>query len=203
MKSFNEFLDESSISRVWNHTQNRNVGIITAHRGEMSDDEKLHANRNLEADIRDKKKGGGFGFIHVKGRYIENRGTPTERTVEHEHSYVVTSPANDGGKLKGFLNKAGAKYGQESVVWKPHDRPNASFLYTSPTKDHKVGDEEDQGPFHPRKIKDYHSRLMHSNKSFSFAHDDEVKEETVPELEYSFWRNMSPLMMGRERLIEF
>ena len=187
-------MSEASIGRVYSHTKNRNVGIITAHRGDYTSDEKLAANRNLEADIRQS----GLGFIHVKGRYIEGKGTPKERIVDAEHSYLVTSDKNDGGKLKGFLKSNGAKYKQDSVLWKPHDRKNASFLYTSKVADRNPGDEENVGPFHPMRVGEYHSRLIHKKRDFSFAEEAEANV-----IEYSFWRNLSPISMGREKHAEF
>ena len=105
MKTFKTLLDESSLGRVLQHTKGRNIGMITAHRGENSAEENNARNKELEGHIRK----AGFGFIKVKGRYIENHGTPEARAVD-EHSYlVVGKKGDDGGHLLGFWKRHGEK----------------------------------------------------------------------------------------------
>jgi len=195
LKTFKTHLNESSLARIKQHVLNRNIGIITANRGESSAEENLTKNRNLEKDIRK----AGHGFIHVKGRYIENRGTPKEKTVDSEHSYIVVgNKGDDRGALRGFLLHHGQKYGQESTLYKPHNSTTAKFLHTKadPSKHINVGDEEDIGHFHPEKIGDYHSSLLHKKKgSFSFA------EDVV--LEYKFLVNKTPITFHKGELTEF
>jgi len=61
-------LDEAarrSLSRVSEHVKGRNIGIITAHRGEFTAAENNERNKSLGHDIRKH----GLGFIHVRGRY--------------------------------------------------------------------------------------------------------------------------------------
>jgi len=102
MQRFTQYLNEASLSRVYLHTQNRNVGIITAHRGENSALENAAKTANLKADIRQH----GLGFIPIKCRYIEDKGLPTEKRM-HDKSFLVTTHPNDNGLLKGFLEKHG------------------------------------------------------------------------------------------------
>lgn len=199
--------NESSLGRVHQHVQNKNVGIITAQREDMKkvnlsydgktdtrkmiwDHDKIKAaNRKLEDDIRRH----GMGFIHVKGRYPEGKGTPDEKMVDCEHSYMIHAHPEHKEALKSFLLKHGNKYNQDSVIWKPHDRKNATYLQTSNVGDHKKGDEADAGTFHPRKVGDFHSRLMHNNKIFTFS---ESASDQQPVTEYVFLRLPVPLSMG-------
>ena len=62
MKKFKTLYNESSLSRVHSHTQGRNIGMITAHRGENTSGENKSRNKSLEKDIRK----AGHGFIRVK-----------------------------------------------------------------------------------------------------------------------------------------
>ena len=190
--NFKEFLNESSLARIQKHVRERNIGIITAHRGENSADENVSKNKELEHDIRK----AGHGFIHVKGRYIENRGTPHQREVNSEHSYIVVGKkGHDEGHLKGFMMKHGAKYHQDSVLYKPHNTTRASFLYTRHVGDKKKGHQEDVGDFHPKKMGDYHSRLMHSHHAFSFSEGTDV--------EYTFLVLQTPVSYNKGREVEF
>lgn len=135
-KSFREFnedshdewqtLDEAGLSRVLTHLDGRNVGIITAFRGEYTYQENRARNRQLQADIRS----AGFGFLRVEGHYPENEDTPEEREVEEESMLVIGTSGDDHGRLKGFLKSAGAKYGQDSVLMKPWDSSDALLFYT-------------------------------------------------------------------------
>lgn len=148
-----------SLARVHQHAQDREVGFITAHRGEHSPAENNARNSALKDDIRK----AGFGHIPIRGRYIENKGTPEERKV-HEKSFMVIGGKKDTG-LKKFLHKHGEKYGQESVVHKAHDSHNAKLHMTSgPDK----GQTHDLGSFHANKASDYQSAIKGKHKSFTF-----------------------------------
>ena len=144
MKSLKEaktIFNESSLSRVHAHTQGRNIGMITAHRGENSKEENEKRNGELEKKIR----GAGYGFVKVKGRYIENHGTENARPVD-EHSYlVVGNHGDDKGHLLHFLKKQGEHYGQDSILHKAHD----------------------VGKFHPNRAGEFHT-VMKGSRNFSF-----------------------------------
>ncbi len=144
-----------SLSRIYSHSQGRNVGILTAHRGENSPQENKSRNEALKKDI----KAHGYGYVHVRGRYVENKGEPNEKHVE-EHSFMLIGhKGDDKGKLKGFLSKHGEKYGQDSVLYKPHNARNAHLIGTRDGGWMKKGETMDVGEFHPNKIGDYHSAL--------------------------------------------
>jgi hypothetical protein len=163
MKSFKTLFNESSLGRVYQHTQGRNIGMITAHRGENSADENKSRNSELEGHIRK----AGYGFVKVKGRYIENHGTDKAKAVD-EHSYlVIGKKGDDKGQLKGFLKKHGQNYGQDSILHKSHDSEEASLHGTKEggfpgkDKDHSVG------KFHPNRASEFHT-AMKGGKTFAF-----------------------------------
>jgi hypothetical protein len=218
MKRFKEFiaeetapenviLNEASVGRLYQHVQGRNVGIITANRGVNTAKENLTNNRALEGHI----KKAGFGFVHVKGAYIEKRGTPEEQTHDTEHSYVVVGDkGDDKGRLKSFLHDHGKKFGQESVVYKHHDSKEAHLHYTNPVekglddKPKAVGDTESLGPFHPKKIGDYHSRFLHKKQAFSFSHsNEEIEQKPEVVLVFEFLKQKSPVTFNEGGEVEF
>ncbi len=163
MKKFKTLYNESSLSRVHAHTQGRNIGMITAHRGEFTASENKSRNKSLEKDIRK----AGHGFIRVKGRYIENHGTPQARPVD-EHSYlVVGKKGKDGGALKGFLKKHGEKYGQDSVLHKAHDSNDAHLHGTKEGGYPGKGKKESVGTFHPNRAGEFHT-AMRGHRTFAF-----------------------------------
>lgn len=163
MKSFKTLFNESSLARVQQHTQGRNIGMITAHRGENTAEENKSRNKELEGHIRK----AGYGFVKVKGRYIENHGTEHAKAVD-EHSYlVVGKKGDDKGHLKHFLKKHGEKYGQDSVLHKPHDSEHATLHGTKeggwPGKDK----EHAVGKFHANRTPEFHT-AMKGKRSFAF-----------------------------------
>ena len=101
-KEFKEYLQESSLSRLWKHSQEHDYGTITAFRyapdcGEgtpYTKKENLQRNKSLLAKLRSK----GYGVTSIKGSYIENYGKPTAREVG-ENSFFVAD-IQDKGKLK-------------------------------------------------------------------------------------------------------
>lgn len=160
--SFATYLNEASLGRVYQHTQDRNIGMMTAHRGEYTADENKKRNQELEGHIRK----AGYGFVKVKGRYIENHGTKDAKAVD-EHSYlVVGKKGDDKGELLHFLKKHGHKYEQDSVLHKAHNEENAKLHGTReggfPGKDK----EHDVGKFHPGRAGEFHSVMK--GKTYAF-----------------------------------
>lgn len=153
-----EMLDEAankSLARIHQHVQDRNIGIITAHRSANSADENKRRNTELVGHI----KNHGFGFVHIRGKYVENKGEPNEKH-EEEHSYmVIGKKGNDNGALKGFLTKHGEKYGQDSILHKAHNSPEAHLIGTRDGSWLKKGEHMSVGHFQPNMVGDYHSAL--------------------------------------------
>lgn len=161
-KKFSSFLTEAarrSLSRVQHHLADANVGIITAHRGNyMNKSPQEHAaenntqNRRLSSDIRSH----GFGFHHIRGRYIEKHGTPEAHPVD-EHSFLISHP--NANKLKGFLTKHGEKYSQDSVFFKHKSSDQAHLIGTKEGVFPGKGVEHPVGKFHANRLPQFHSML--------------------------------------------
>lgn len=164
MKSFKTHLNEASLGRVYQHTKDRNIGMITAHRAENTSEENRKRNDELEHHIRK----AGYGFVKVKGRYIENHGTPHAKTVD-EHSFlVVGKKGDDKGELKHFLKKHGEKYGQDSVLHKSHDEETAKLHGTREGGWPGKGETHDVGTFHPSRAGEFHTAMKGGKKTFAF-----------------------------------
>ncbi len=179
--TFREFvLSESlNMSRVREHTKQREVGILSAHRAEpdhhpdweriknLPEKHRTHeihrinneATDNLEKDI----KSHGFGYKKVNGRYIENFGDKDkEQQPVDEKSFMVfgKKKGDDSGELKDFLTKHGEKYHQESVAHKAHNQKRARLIGTKPDGVWpKYGKREEIGNFYPNRIGMFHTIL--------------------------------------------
>ena len=164
-----------SLARIQQHVQDRNIGIITAHRNthtaedkkkyaselagvpEHRHDEYINAYRN--SDLQGHIRNHGYGFVHIRGKYIENKGEKNEHHGD-EHSFmVIGKKGNDHGELKNFLTKHGEKYGQDSILHKAHDSKEAHLIGTRDGEWLKKGEHMSVGEFQPNMVGDYHSAL--------------------------------------------
>ena len=151
-----------SLSRALQHTQESNVGIITAYRGEFDKKTNESRNQKLAQEIRSN----GFGYINVTGFYVENLGKEDETKVQ-EKSFFVTSNKNDGGKLKSFLKSMGKKYNQDSVFYKSADDLDGTLIGTASGRWPGIGTEVNVGKFHPQRIGMFYTK-MKGNRTFTF-----------------------------------
>jgi len=163
IQSFNKFLIEASFSRVLQHTRERNIGMISASRGNLP----AHENRDRHSELENAVRKAGYGFIHVKGRYVENHGTPQARNVDERSLMVVGKKGDDKGALLGHLKSLGKKFGQDSILHKPHNLNTAQLHGTNATGYPGEGKSVDVGSWHPNKAGEFHS-LMRNKKSFAF-----------------------------------
>jgi hypothetical protein len=182
MKSFKQFgadleaqsvpLEEANLARLHDHLTNRNVGIITAHRGHLPADENVSRNRQLENHIRQ----AGYGFVHVDGHYVEHFGTPEARKVSERAYMVIGKEGEDHGELKGFLKKHGAAFDQDSVLHKAAGEKEAKLIGTSQRESAwpSHNEEVSVGAWHPNRAGEFHSSL-HNKKTFQFSESFESK----------------------------
>ncbi len=129
MANFGKYLNEGSLSRLWEHNELHDCGVITAFRGYvncgyMDNDEPCFAdklpikisraenNKRNKALKSDLIKHGFKGSTKLVGVYPEG-GKPTK-----EISYFVVD-LNDSGDLRKVLLRLGAKYDQDSILFIP------------------------------------------------------------------------------------
>jgi len=170
METFKKFLTEhehhlleSSMSRVYQHTKDREIGMISAFR----DERKPEENEALHSELKSLVRKAGYGFINVKGRYIENYGTPNARPMDEKSLLVIGSKGKKSGLLK-YLKRWGEQFDQDSVLHKSHDSETAQLHGTSQREDSfpGYGKIHDVGKWHPNRATEMHSMLK--GKAFNF-----------------------------------
>lgn len=114
MKQWNEYVQESSLSRIHDKMEKHSCGAITAFRGDFTKAENKKRNKELFAALKVK----GYSLTKVKGSYIEQFGTDKAKEVGEESWFVVNHKVegDDGGQLEKDLRKLGEKYDQDSIL---------------------------------------------------------------------------------------
>lgn len=127
-------LNESSVSRIWQHISEHDTGFISAWRdardcgtGEKyTRKEKQDADRKLRAFLQSK----GFGITRIHGSYIENFGNKTLSKNVSEDSYFVVDKS-DSKNLRSVLIELGEFFEQDSVLFIPQGGKGASLIGTN------------------------------------------------------------------------
>ena len=112
MKTFQEFMQESSLSRIKSKSDKGGMAILSGSRGDKSKKENKARAKQLDKDIRGK---GLPGATKVTGSYMEKDKSCKEKKVK-ERSHVVTSGKMGKRKFKKAVKALGKKYGQDSVL---------------------------------------------------------------------------------------
>ena len=112
MKTFKEFLEESSLSRIKSKSDKGGMATMSASRADKSKKENRARAKQLDRDI----KGAGLpGATKVTGSYVEKGDDGKEKRVK-ERSHVVTSGKKGKKAFNDAIKKLGKKYGQDSVL---------------------------------------------------------------------------------------
>jgi len=112
MKTYKEFVQESSLSRIKSKSDKGGMAILSGSRGDKSKKENQARAKQLDKDIRGK---GLPGATKVTGSYVEKDKSGKETKVK-ERSHVVTSGKMGKRKFKKAVKSLGKKYGQDSVL---------------------------------------------------------------------------------------
>ena len=113
MKTFKEFLDESSLSRIKSKSDKGGMAIISGSRADKSKKENKARAKQLDRDIKGK---GLPGATKVTGRWDEKDDKTGKTTKVKERSHVVTSGKKSKRKFKKVIKALGKKYGQDAVL---------------------------------------------------------------------------------------
>jgi len=139
-KKFQEYLQESSLSRLWRHNEKHDCGAMTAFRvaaecggGEKySKSDNAKRNKSLLAKIKSK----GYGATTLKGRYPEGGKSVTEI------SYFIVD-LEDCGNLENDMKKFGEDFEQDSVLFVPkgaiQNKSKAHLIGTNHCKNNWLG----------------------------------------------------------------
>lgn len=130
---FNEWINESSLSRLRSHMLEHDSGTITVFRSaeDCGRGEKITKKQNkarnkiLLANLRKE----GYSITKVKGASIENYGTEDAREVGEEVFFVVD--INDKGNLKKKLMQLGEEFEQDSILFIPKGAEKGMLIGTN------------------------------------------------------------------------
>ena len=112
MKTYKEFMQESSLSRIKSKSDKGGMAIISGSRGDKSSKENKARAKQLDKDIKGK---GLPGATKVTGSYVEKGDDGKEKKVK-ERSHVVTAGKKGKRAFKKAVKSLGKKYGQDSVL---------------------------------------------------------------------------------------
>ena len=113
MKTFKEFLDESSLSRIKSKSDKGGIATMSADRGNLSRKQNQARAKQLQKDIRGKF---GRGPTKLKGSYDEKDEKTGESRKVKEKSFAIDRGKMGKRKFKKEVKKLGKKYGQDSVL---------------------------------------------------------------------------------------
>ena len=113
MKTFKQFLDESSLSRVVSKSKKGGTAILSGSRADKSPKENKARAKQLDKDIRGNGLGGA---TKATGRYTEKDDETGKETKVKERSHIVSSGKKGKRKFKKAIKSLGKKYGQDSVL---------------------------------------------------------------------------------------
>ena len=113
MKTFKEYLEESSLSRIKSKSDKGGMAIISGSRADKSAKENRARAKQLDRDIKGK---GLPGATKVSGRWDETDDNTGKTSKVKERSHVVTSGKKGKRKFKKAVKALGKKYGQHAVL---------------------------------------------------------------------------------------
>ena len=108
MKTFKEFMQESSLARIKSKSDKSGIATLSGDRGNLSKKQNQARSKQLQKDIRGKF---GRGPTKLKGSYLEK-----DKETGKERSHVVSSGKMGKRKFKKTVKALGKKYGQDSVL---------------------------------------------------------------------------------------
>lgn len=157
LKSLDEFLQESSLSRVWQHFKSdKTVVIMTAFRGDKSYQENISNNKKIANIFKSEK----FEYFFVDGYWIENKGTDDEQKVSEDSIFIISEPERSDELIKLAFNEA-KKFNQDAIFVKTKDE--VYLYFKDGTKDKLTGG------LQPGKIGDFYTQLRNNKKSNTFV----------------------------------
>ena len=113
MKTFKQFVHESSLSRVVSKSKKGGTAVLSGSRADKSAKENKARAKQLDKDIKGK---GLPGATKGTGRYTEKDDKTGKETKVKERSHIVSSGKKGKRKFKKAIKALGKKYDQDSVL---------------------------------------------------------------------------------------
>ena len=138
----------NSLNRVLQHFDRNAFAIISASRHIYSEKE----NEARTAELKDLVRKMGYGFVKMKGRYIEGFGTEGEKNPVSEDVLFIASRNMNAitddmtpyekeksekqnqsfnSQFKIDMAQLGEKFDQEAIIFKPFGKPKAYLMGTT------------------------------------------------------------------------
>lgn len=173
MKSFEEYINESSLSRLKSKIDSFATGAITAYRGEFNKKQNQQRNKKLLALLMRKD----YQVTTVKGSYIEDYGTDTAKEVG-ETSFFVVNPkdGDDGGKLEKDLINLGKDFDQDSILSIQYKK-SAVLIGTNNSEFPSMGKRVAVGSAGYGKSGEFFSRI--NGRAFNFSENEHIAPTTI------------------------
>ena len=189
-ENWNNFLNESGLSRVHQHINAHDTAVITAFRNDPSSDEgcykaappaeqeesPLKANKARNKNLKAVLLKMGYGVTRVDGSYIENFDDVDNRKEVSEESFFVVN-LKDDPDFNNNINRLGQMFCQDSVLLIPQGGDAAFLLGTNETWP-GLGEKEPVGRFEGGKEAEFMSRV----KGRPFVFKEVHKQETWDQL---------------------
>lgn len=165
---------ESKLSRLWQHIQDRKpFGMISLSRSTMDRNERINAFITLKDKVREM----GYGFIELKGGYVEKdaEGNPI-KDVADELSLMVPNISKEDLIELGMIDLGHGP--QDTVLYCDGDN-FLGYIITNPNignvgdvdMEFDYGKDKDALPMGKKAVSQYFSMLKkgaHSGRKFSF-----------------------------------
>jgi len=135
--TFKEFLTESSLTRVYQHSKQHAIGTITAFRYGYEDEDgetipyTKRENKQRNKSLLAKLLRYGYSITAVKGTYIENYNSDDAREVA-EDVYLVVD-IGERNDLRKNLKKLGVEFDQDSILFVPKGAQRGELIGTNHT----------------------------------------------------------------------
>lgn len=157
-------INESSVSRFYEHVLEHDSAIITSFRAEeKTRQQNLSTNKDLKAYLLNKR----YGVTPVKGSYIEGYNTELAREVLEDSYFVVN--LRDAPNFVSDIIKLGKDYNQDSVIIINKGGQNAYLYGTNKTGFPGYNQIDLQGRFRPKREDEFMSRVGKSKQPISFS----------------------------------
>ena len=184
-------LNESSLSRLYQHMEAHDCAILTAFRDDVSDmsqctqnsdvPEEGEDNRTRNRDLKATLLGMKIGVTKVDGSYIENFDTPQAVEVSEDSLFCVN--LKDDQNFFQTVQRLGEKYCQDSILCIPKGGKGAYLMGTNNAEFPGLGQQVPVGDAKFGGEAEFMSRVGNRPMTFAEGQDDEaVVLETYQDL---------------------
>ena len=181
-------LIETTFKRLEKHFENNDCAFISACRGDRTAEE----NNVKTEELKEKLRRMGYGYVAIRGGYIENKGQPDERAVEDEKSFAVFNNNDQSYYHTEFLKDMialCAEFDQDVVLVKLKGQPGHYY-------DKNGNASENFNRIDKERVEQYFSRLR--NTKFAFVEEIESDMENYSRRNQTFGRKVQRALLYNE-----